>query len=287
MILLLTGLAACSSSTSGLDASGSDAQVADTAAADAAPQDALPPDLGRADAGFMDAVVTDTGGLDAEPSDLVFFDATFDAGPADTGAPDTGIWGPIGSLHNPAPSCKVILSMVPTSSSGAYYILPTATTATVHNTWCDMRTDSGGFTKIAGFSNIEVNAIRGATGHEMLKCADNGTEYIESPTSSLAWSWGGLDRFRQVPGTWKVNDTSQACDSNPEYTQYTCASWWGWGCGNGGGNQNKLFPGVLDQPSAGYCADTTSAHTNATFSICTNSNGPDNFRNYSVFMRAD
>jgi hypothetical protein len=297
----VAGLAACSSSGTSLDATdsgagGMDAQpVKDSGTGggrDALPSDSPAPDVtGAPDLGMPPP---DTGlpSPDTGIQDATNPDATNpDAAPPDSGPPDSGIFGPIGSEHNPAPSCKVILQMIPTATSGPYFILPTSTTATaalhLHNTYCDMTTDQGGWTKIAGFTEGDVDAVKGRTAKEMLKCSDTGVEYIESPTATLAWSWGGLDRFRQVPGMWKVNDQMQPCDSNPEYTQYTCGSWWGWGCGNGGGNQNKLFPGVLDQPSAGFCADTTSAHTNLTFSICTNSNGPDNYRTYSVFIRSD
>jgi hypothetical protein len=173
-----------------------------------------------------------------------------------------------------------------------------------------MTTEGGGWTKVtSAVSNDLVHRLLGSSGRQMLKCADGpelldggvtgdaGEEaYIESPSfvspatvgvpGSVDWAWDA-GRAVQVGGIWRVNGADQSCGTDPEYTQVACAASWGVGCGNGPGIDNKLFPGILDQPTPQFCADTTSAHTNAAFSVCAPGYGPYNYRTYSVFVRAD
>lgn len=213
-----------------------------------------------------------TGGQDASVGGA--------SGQPDAGAPD--------SATTAVPSdCRAILRVLPSALSGLYTISPTGTTADAFETFCDMTTDGGGWTKVTkSVPDTLVTRLRGSTGRQMLKCTDQGTGHIISPPFGSEWKWAATSPT-QVPGTWIVNGAAQSCGNDPEYTTVTCGTWWGVGCGNGPGITNKLFPGVLDQPSPYYCADSTSAHTNLAFSICGPSAGPFNYRSYSVFVRSD
>jgi len=200
------------------------------------------------------------------------------SGQHDAGVPDSAPAVPS--------DCRAILQVLPSALSGLYTISPTGATADAFQTFCDMTTDGGGWTKVTkSVPDALVTRLRGSTGRQMIKCTDEGTGHIISPAFGSEWKWAATAPT-QVPGTWIVNGAPQTCGNDPEYTTVTCGTWWGVGCGNGPGITNKLFPGVLDQPSPYYCADSTSAHTNLAFSIC-GSTGPFNYRSYSVFVRSD
>jgi hypothetical protein len=191
------------------------------------------------------------------------------------------------AMSPPQSSCRAILEAMPGASSGTYLISATGVTTDAFETSCDMTTDGGGWTKVTmSVPASQVSLLRGKSGRQMIKCSDSGTEHIISPPFTNPWNWNGTT-FVQVPGAWTVNGVDQFCGGDLEYTEATCTTWWGVGCGSGPGITNKLFPGVLDEPSAKYCGDTTSAHTNLMFSICGHSLGPENYRSYSVFVRSE
>jgi hypothetical protein len=246
---------------------------------------------------------SDHAAPDASSADGAADDASADTGTADAHADaDTGAGHPLGTPDNPAASCKALLATVPGTPSGTYSIAPSLLPADAFDAYCDMTTEGGGWTKVTNtLADSVVRQLLGASGRQMIKCTDPGTEYVASPSftvaaphagvdagadAGVAWSWNA-GRFVQVGGTWRVNGADQACGTNPEYTTVVCPSWWGVGCGNGGGPQNKFFPGVLDVPSQGFCADTKSGHTNAAFTICTTASVPDDYRMYTVLVRAD
>jgi hypothetical protein len=180
------------------------------------------------------------------------------------------------------PSCKAILAAQPSSPSGLYWIDPNGPPATdAHPVYCDMQTSGGGWTKVNDLADADVNLLRGAQGRQMLKCADDTTPHIISPVFSASWSWA-RSTFLQIGGSWIVNGANQSCGTDPEYTAAPCNTWWGAGCGNGPGDTNKLFPGVLSTPGQ-YCADRISAATGSTFAIC----GSTNYRSYSIFVRSN
>jgi hypothetical protein len=177
---------------------------------------------------------------------------------------------------------------MPSAMSGPYVVSATGTSGDAFLTYCEMTTGGGGWTKVtASVPDAQVNLLRGASGRQMIKCNDTGTAHIISPPFTSPWKWNGTTAT-QVPGTWTVNGGAQTCGNDPEGTvNASCTTWWGVGCGNGPGTTNKLFPGVLDQPTANYCADSTSAHTNLTFSICAPAPLAYNHRSYSVFVRSE
>ena len=79
-----------------------------------------------------------------------------------------------------------------------------------------------------------------------------------------------------------VNGVARSCGTDGEYDDAPCSTWWGIGCSDGGGGENKLYPGVLNAPSPKTCAAAPGAHTNANFSICSQHN----FQSYAVFVRS-
>jgi hypothetical protein len=200
---------------------------------------------------------------------------------------DTRDSGLVETLGNPALSCKAILEAMPNSPDGNYVVSPTGVWSDAFSTFCDMTTAGGGWTRVTNSVPASlVTLLRGTLGRQMVKCVASGSEHIISPTFANPWSWDSTT-FVQLSGTWTVNGLPESCGSDVEYTDAACGSWWGVGCGNGPGIVNKLFPGVLDSPTAEYCADSVSAHTNAAFSICAGAPIPYNFRGYSVFVRED
>jgi len=180
-----------------------------------------------------------------------------------------------------APSCKQILSMDPTSGSGPYYVDPSGSES-AYSVYCDMTTYGGGWTQVTDLTEGDVDALRGRTARKMLKCSDEGSAYLVSPTWTSEWHWAS-SAPTQLGGTWIVNGTEAECGTDTEYDTASCSSWWGFKCSNGSGGTNKLYPGVLDSPSSEYCADSTSAHTNSSFSIC----GSNNYQSYRVFVRSE
>lgn len=180
-----------------------------------------------------------------------------------------------------AQSCKAIQAEDTSAVSGSYWI-QASTDSVPAATYCEMSMASGGWTKVNDLSEAEVNDLLGAPGQVLLKCSDDGTNYIQSPSTSQTWYWAA-SAPTQLGGTWIVNGTEQSCGTDSEYDDASCSTWWGYKCSNGGGGNNKLYPGVLDSPSAKYCADASSGHTNASFSIC----GDNNYRSYSIFVRTD
>jgi hypothetical protein len=283
-LLLFAG---CSSGT---------ADIFDAQPSDAQPSDARPADAERADATarpdaevFGDAELFDAPSLDAAPTDSgPRRDAELDAGPPiDSGPNDSGAFPdagpPFGTMDNPAPSCKALLAAEPATTDGLYFIDPTAGTSTdAAEVFCDMTTSGGGWTAVGAFDELRVNLLRGANGREMFKCTNVGSEHIISPPFTEDWSWEN-GPARQAGGTWTVNGQAQSCGTNPEYNNVICSSRFGFGCGDGPGPLNKIFPGVLDMPVAGTCSDRTSAHTNGAFTIC----GTNNYRSYAVFVRSE
>jgi len=185
----------------------------------------------------------------------------------------------LGSASSPAESCKTLHTQRPDLPSGPYYV--SGGIGPGFQVYCDMSTADGGWTNVT--TNVPeetVTALRGISGRQMIKCTLTGGEHIVSPAWSGAWHWSGTT-FHQVGGTWMVNGAQVECGTDPEYTDVTCPTWWGAGCGNGPGPSNKLFPGVIDQ--APFCGGSTSAHANGSFVIC----GVNNYRSYAVFVRSE
>jgi hypothetical protein len=273
-------------------------------------------DTNAPDTSVPDTSVPDTGVPDApdDVADAGIVDAADAADAADTSPVDAG---PLGSQTNPAASCKALHAAAPTAPDGTYFVTATGALADAFSTYCDMTHEGGGWTKVtSAVPEEQVRTLLGASGKQMVKCADDGFAYFASPSFAPAapipdagaavdagavdagadadagapvvpWSWS-IHAFVQVAGTWRaaVTDAGASdltCGANPEYTQFTNCAWWGVGCGDGTGGLNKFFPGVLDSPSAGFCADTTSGHTNGGLVVC----GSNNYRTYSVFVRAD
>ncbi len=94
----------------------------------------------------------------------------------------------------------------------------------------------------------------------------------------MSWSWSP-GKFVQAPGTWIVDGQEAFCGNATEFTTVVCSTWFGVGCGNGGGATTKLFPGVN---SGGTCVDRSTAHSNGAFLVC----GTANYGSWSVFVRA-
>lgn len=98
------------------------------------------------------------------------------------------------------------------------------------------------------------------------------------------WRWLRIERsaaVTKVGGDWMVNGNAEPCDTNPEFDNTGCETWWGVGCSNGPGFVAKFNPGIL--APAGTCAGPSEGHTTGAFDICKD----ENFAAYSVFVRAN
>ena len=90
------------------------------------------------------------------------------------------------------------------------------------------------------FLDEEARAILGDSGRQLLKCAESGTAFIESP-SITTWSWTP-GYFVQAPGVWVVSGLNQECLADREYTDISCSTLFGVGCGSGPGPRTNYSP---------------------------------------------
>ena len=115
------------------------------------------------------------------PDEIDRSDAGGAAGPSDAPARDTvDANRPNGdtpaehaptSLADPAPSCKAILAADGAAASGMYMISATGKPSDAFWTYCDMRVDWGGWTKVTtGVAASQVTLLRGPSGRQMIKC---------------------------------------------------------------------------------------------------------------------
>lgn len=176
-----------------------------------------------------------------------------------------------------AKSCYEISQNGFAAGIGYYWIDPNGgSTEDAMYIACDFTTSGGGWTKINDFSEDQVNAFFSG-GQQMLKCDDQSGAHIVSPELNTGWSWSGP--MQKVAGIWLINDFPMLCSDQSE-GDGACLESWGFGCSDGPGGGNKLYPGLTDSPSL-QCAGTQAAHTQNFFSIC----GDNNYSGYTIWVR--
>jgi hypothetical protein len=130
----------------------------------------LPDELDRGDAGAAGAMTDAAAGdsVDAQFLGPNPYDAHVPK-PISKDARAADAWA------SPAPSCKAILAADDTAASGMYMISATGKPADAFWTYCDMRVDWGGWTKVtAGVPASQVTLLRGPSCRLMIKCCDTG-----------------------------------------------------------------------------------------------------------------
>ncbi|MSP92469.1 MAG: hypothetical protein EXR79_11830 [Myxococcales bacterium] len=192
------------------------------------------------------------------------------------------------SRFTAAASCKAIQTQAKWSGIKAGWVDPDGGPKDdAIKTKCDQTSDGGGWTRIdQAVPDAKVSLLRGKSGRMMLKCADDGLEFIQSPATGAAWSW---TKKSKAPGEWKVYKPADGaaaqsvlCGSDAAVLD-KIACGFGYACASGAAApDNVVVPGV--GADGGQCLGTTAVWTGKPFAIC---GGAAEYVQWKTYIRSD